>query len=641
VAIVMLAVCGGVASAVARPFEVPTFPVDPAAEVARLRVAVGTDGTMVFAWQAGTALWSQHFSQSGTALAAPVAIVADGAQPRLAADTRGGYVVAFTRATAGVRHLFGWRLDAAGHPVGSELWVDQGAVDDAVLPEVLGLPTGSAFVWQQGANCWVRRYDPDGMPLADTVRVGDNGYGFPLVATALDDGGLTVVWHDPSVHTFLGSTFNGDGSSRVGPLFLPSVALDVQAIASTAGGGFVAAGVVLFSTLRLVEFDAAFNVVRTRDVEVLPVGHTPVAELARDTVGRWLLVFATERYDAGHTELLGYLTPRARPLAADLTPLEPSFTLSELAVPRVTSARLPSGSFVAAWSTAGAPGTPRGYANVVSLCTPDVHTCGDGGLDPRCEECDDGAGNDDAAPDACRTSCRLPSCGDGVPDAGEVCDDGASSPCDGCDATCQPVTGLACGDGVLVAGCADQCDDGNAAPGDGCAPMCTLERVPGGGARATDCFAEWIVDNPSNLPLVDGHGRVRRTQRCVDDDPACDFDGGSAGGCTFHVRVCGGNTDVSGCAPTPLVGWELTRPSLKLAARHPELAAVRTAFAGVPAALTGVTTPDVCSPVVDVVVPLRGTAPPYGIGKVTLVASAATAAGTRDKDGLSLICVPR
>ena len=47
----------------ARPFEVvATFPVDAAAEVTGLRVAVGTDGTMVYAWQSGGGIWSQSSS---------------------------------------------------------------------------------------------------------------------------------------------------------------------------------------------------------------------------------------------------------------------------------------------------------------------------------------------------------------------------------------------------------------------------------------------------------------------------------------------------------------------------------------------------------------------------------------------------
>lgn len=626
--------------AAARPFEVPTFPLDAGVEVSAPKIAVGTDGTMLFVWQSGSTIRAELHTQAGAALAPPVT-VGSGAQLRLAADTRGGYLVAYARADAGHQHIFGRRLDAAGQPVGAEIAVDQQPSEDARLPEVLGLPSGSAFVWQQGIHCWIRRYDADGVPLADALLVGENGFFFPLVATALDDGGVTVVWHDPSIHTFFGRSFNADGSERAGPSFLPSVSLDVQAIAATPSGGFVAAAVYLLKTLRLVEFDASFNVVRQRDVEVLPHGDSPTSMLARDALGRWLLVFATARYEGDYVQLQGYLPPRARPLSATLVPLEPSFALAADAAPRVTAALLPSGSFVTTWATAAAPGDTRGFANVVSLCTPDVHLCGDGILDPRCEECDAGAGNDDDAPDTCRTSCLLPSCGDGVADAGEACDDGTASPCDGCDGSCQPVTGLACGDGVLVAGCGDQCDDGNATAGDGCAPTCALERVPGGGAATTDCLAEWIVVNPSNVPLVDGHGRIRRTQRCVDDDPACDFDGGIPGACTFHVQVCGDNTDVAGCAPMALGGWDLTKPSSKQAARHPELAAVRSAFAGVAPAITGTTAADVCAAPVAVVVPLRGAAPSFGVGKVTLAATATATNGLRDKDGLKLICLPQ
>jgi hypothetical protein len=45
--------------------------------------------------------------------------------------------------------------------------------------------------------------------------------------------------------------------------------------------------------------------------------------------------------------------------------------------------------------------------------------CGDGRVDAG-EECDDGAGNDDTAPDACRSDCTLPGCGDGIPDTPKV-----------------------------------------------------------------------------------------------------------------------------------------------------------------------------------------------------------------------------
>jgi hypothetical protein len=50
------------------------------------------------------------------------------------------------------------------------------------------------------------------------------------------------------------------------------------------------------------------------------------------------------------------------------------------------------------------------------------------------EECDDGANNSDSTPDACRTTCVLPSCGDDVVDTGEQCDPPEAS---SCDANCQ------------------------------------------------------------------------------------------------------------------------------------------------------------------------------------------------------------
>ncbi len=141
-------------------------------------------------------------------------------------------------------------------------------------------------------------------------------------------------------------------------------------------------------------------------------------------------------------------------------------------------------------------------------CTPacELEFCGDGtqqvGLG---EACDDGAGNSNTTPDACRLDCSLPACGDNVADAGEACDDGNVVSGDGCSATCvvefcgdgtlQPALGeqcdagpgnsdstpdacrtscllATCGDGVVDSG--EQCDDSNAVDGDGCQSSCTL-----------------------------------------------------------------------------------------------------------------------------------------------------------------------
>jgi cysteine-rich repeat protein len=269
-----------------------------------------------------------------------------------------------------------------------------------------------------------------------------------------------------------------------------------------------------------------------------------------------------------------------------------------------------------------------------------MYVCGDGVLDPRCEECDDGTANSDTAPDACRMNCRLPHCGDGTTDSGEGCDNGGLPICDGCDESCQVVVGLACGDGIVVPGCADECDDANVIAGDGCAPDCTLERVRGGGRTATDCYTEWAVNNPANEPLLDLRGGFSRKQSCVDDDPQCDFDGGTPGSCAFRIRVCANNTDVPGCTPpTQLRSWDLVSPSAARATRNPALAQVRASFAGVADAILG-SAVDVCSTFIDVVVPMRGASAPYGPGKLSLKSSATSSVGVRDRDGLKLFCLP-
>ncbi len=125
-------------------------------------------------------------------------------------------------------------------------------------------------------------------------------------------------------------------------------------------------------------------------------------------------------------------------------------------------------------------------------------TCGDNVIDSG-EQCDDGAANANA-PDACRFNCSLPICGDGIVDNGEACDVGGSSAdCDddctlpqcgdgdvntqageACDdsgpsATCNPDCTLSlCGDGQLNILAGEQCDDGNNTDGDGCSATCEI-----------------------------------------------------------------------------------------------------------------------------------------------------------------------
>jgi hypothetical protein len=81
-----------------------------------------------------------------------------------------------------------------------------------------------------------------------------------------------------------------------------------------------------------------------------------------------------------------------------------------------------------------------------SDCNGDPLCCGDGITQPG-EECDNGFLNSDTTPDACRSDCTLPICGDNVQDSDEECDGTASLGCaDACrvDCTCPPCGTAGC-----------------------------------------------------------------------------------------------------------------------------------------------------------------------------------------------------
>jgi cysteine-rich repeat protein len=118
--------------------------------------------------------------------------------------------------------------------------------------------------------------------------------------------------------------------------------------------------------------------------------------------------------------------------------------------------------------------------DVTASCS--VAVCGDGVVVTG-EECDQGNGNSNVEPDACRVNCRSAFCGDGVVDSGEECDPPSLGACDdSCvivEATTTTVTvstttttlPRGCGDGVLDVG--EECDDGNEITTDGCTGACT------------------------------------------------------------------------------------------------------------------------------------------------------------------------
>lgn len=137
--------------------------------------------------------------------------------------------------------------------------------------------------------------------------------------------------------------------------------------------------------------------------------------------------------------------------------------------------QLPPELLVQCEEDADCPGDLVCVAELETCLTPGAaagRTCGDGIVArDGSEQCDDGAQNADL-PGACRTSCTLGLCGDGIVDPDEECDDGNQDDEDPCLTTCEQNR---CGDGVAeLAGASEECDDGNAILNDHCLPGCAL-----------------------------------------------------------------------------------------------------------------------------------------------------------------------
>ncbi len=96
-------------------------------------------------------------------------------------------------------------------------------------------------------------------------------------------------------------------------------------------------------------------------------------------------------------------------------------------------------------------------------------SCGDG-VPQEGEVCDDGNTDDD---DTCTSACQLPSCGDAIVSAGEECDDGNDDNRDGCTSDCVAAE---CGNAVVEG--EEQCDDGNDDETDDCSSSCEELQLP-------------------------------------------------------------------------------------------------------------------------------------------------------------------
>ncbi|MEZ4401275.1 MAG: DUF4215 domain-containing protein [Kofleriaceae bacterium] len=154
-----------------------------------------------------------------------------------------------------------------------------------------------------------------------------------------------------------------------------------------------------------------------------------------------------------------------------------------------------------------------------------VATCGDGVVRTGVEQCDDG---NTVNTDACTNACAPATCGDGIVRTGvEQCDDGNASNSDACLTTCVPAS---CGDGFVRTG-VEQCDDGNTSNTDACVGACTTATCGDGfvhtGVEACDDGNTIDTDACNNACMAPscGDGVVQAGEECDDgntvDTDAC------------------------------------------------------------------------------------------------------------------------
>ncbi len=661
IVVAILCLLLGVGSAKAQVVTVPTFSAGSATsddwQILYTDVAADSGGNMLFFWSevtslGGTQLGRTLVSRHGLGGAfGPYVRSEDGRDfvliTRVDPRPYEGFVSAWTfRRSKGDSplELRARYLDPSGTPHGPTFRVDSTGLTAVFGFAAAGLETGAAFAWWPIAGpghlapIHVQLANPQGQPRIGELVLGAPSYYPDVDMAALPGGGFVVGWganadHTPETTSLI--SVHTENGQAVAPPVVVSTLSEFERLAVSAAGDVIA--VLGSRPLGQSDPPTEFWVQRlTRDgvplggeIAVVSGASGLTGDVEFDLNGNLYVVWTESGVSGAHAR--GFDTSGA--------PIGPAVVIGGSAnyAPKVV--RLPDGSFL---NGLGSYGSSNFAANVTSLCVPGSAVCGDGAVDAFCEQCDAGLGNSDAAPDACRTTCRPAACGDGVVDTGESCDDGNRTSCDGCSRTCHPEAGFGCGDGVPFPACGELCDDGNAVDGDGCTIGCTLERAPGGGGPTHDCYTEWSIDNAANEPRFDKYGNISTEQRCPDGDPRCDLDGSVSGSCTFGVRICANNTNLARCTPgTRLLSWQLRAPSEGRAGADPAAAAVRDALVpAVTASLVGPDARDFCTAVLPVPVPLRIRASTSSPGKVALKTIATTYDGSTDADKLRLVCLP-
>jgi len=161
-------------------------------------------------------------------------------------------------------------------------------------------------------------------------------------------------------------------------------------------------------------------------------------------------------------------------------------------------------------------------------------------------------------------------------------------------------------------------------------PIATL--IPGGGMKASDCFAEF-----SDIPAVmNSLGRPTTRSVCHDGD-SCDRDGVADGMCTFAVGICFNVSGSAACTAAGVETFTVTPP--RRGTLDPQFAALAAAGSALLPSTTMA-----CAGPVEVKVPTRLVHGRHLAGtKVLHTVATHTPAGgraQRDRDTLTLRCLP-
>ena len=591
----------------------------------------------------------QRFTADGVALAPavrmPVSPRVNDATPRIVGDETGGYLLTWTGGQLGTDVTpMGQRLDAAGVPVGKTFQVDVSNKNQSIghSTAIAALPASEVIVWFDGGpgdGILSRRFDRLGTQLQTPVVVIGASGSQRMEVLATGDGGFVVAF----------------GSGGTGARAFDSVGLP-------RAEAFVVSSDASFAALAANPAADVFAAVMTRPAAYVLAGEIWLQRFTRDGVllgpevlvhdaGPDMHVIPSVAFDAerqpdrdvvrGRRVRNDLPRPRARShrrahrSGGDAADRE---RRSARCPHRPSRRRVPLPQHLAAGRCDRGRRQRR-----LALCARHERLRRRHARIPSASGATRGSATATPHPTPVAPIVAPRSCGDGIIDTAEECDDGNTDDCDGCSSACHAEIGLVCGDGIPYPACGQSCDDGNLVDRDGCSATCALERIPGGGSPSTECYTEWVVDDPVNEPYLDADGAVSGTQRCVDDDPSCDFDGGVPGACTFHVaRLRQQHRSRALRARHPPRELEHPAPSATKAARDPAAAAVRDALTGVVLpSIVGPSAPDVCSPTADVTVPLRAVASGYATRKLTLKTRATLYDGAKDGDKLRLICLPR